>query len=51
MPQAQLTPASLAELLQNMDRPTLLDKALAAKKMQKLEATHEIVAACEEFCQ
>lgn len=50
MPQAQLTPAALAELLQHMDRQTLLDKALAAKKMQKLEATQEIVAACEEFC-
>lgn len=51
VPQNQLTPAYLAELLQNMDRATLLEKALAAKKMQKLEATQSIVAACEELCQ
>jgi UDP-N-acetylglucosamine--N-acetylmuramyl-(pentapeptide) pyrophosphoryl-undecaprenol N-acetylglucosamine transferase len=50
VPQGQLTPASLAELLQKMDRPMLLEKAQAAKTMQKLEATQEIVAACEEFC-
>ena len=51
VPQARLTPAYLAELLQNMDRATLLNKALEAKKMQKLEATQNIVAACEELCQ
>ena len=51
VPQGQLTPASLAELLQMMDRPLLLEKAQAAKKMQKLEATQTIVAACEELCQ
>jgi UDP-N-acetylglucosamine--N-acetylmuramyl-(pentapeptide) pyrophosphoryl-undecaprenol N-acetylglucosamine transferase len=51
VPQGQLTPASLAELLQKMDRPLLLEKARAAKKMQKLEATQTIVAACEELCQ
>lgn len=51
VPQGQLTPASLADLLQNMDRPSLLEKALAAKKMEKLEATRDIVAACEELIQ
>lgn len=51
VPQGQLTPATLAELLQGMDRATLLEKAQAAKKMQKLEATQNIVAACEELCQ
>jgi len=51
VPQARLTPAYLAELLQNMDRTTLMSKALEAKKMQKLEATQNIVAACEELCQ
>ena len=51
VPQEQLTPAALAELLQKMDRPLLLEKARAAKKMQKLEATQSIVAACEELCQ
>ncbi|PKO60627.1 MAG: undecaprenyldiphospho-muramoylpentapeptide beta-N-acetylglucosaminyltransferase [Betaproteobacteria bacterium HGW-Betaproteobacteria-18] len=51
VPQGQLTPATLAELLQGMDRATLLEKAQAAKKMQKLEATQNIVAACEELGQ
>ena len=51
VPQGQLTPTSLAELLQKMDRPMLLAKALAAKKMQKLEATESIVAVCEELSQ
>jgi UDP-N-acetylglucosamine--N-acetylmuramyl-(pentapeptide) pyrophosphoryl-undecaprenol N-acetylglucosamine transferase len=49
MPQAQLTPAGLAAVLQKTERSTLLVKGLAAKKMQKLEATQCIVAACEEL--
>ena len=49
LPQAQLTPTGLAELLQKMERLTLLDNGLAAKKMQKIEATQQIVAACEEL--
>ena len=51
VPQANLSPAYLADFLQKMDRATLLGKAQAAKKMQKLEATPSIVAACEELCQ
>ena len=51
MPQASLSPAYLAELLQKIDRASLLEKAQEAKKMQKLEATQNIVAACEELCQ
>ena len=47
--QAHLTPTMLADLLLNMKRTTLLDKALQAKKVQKLEATQSIVAACEEL--
>lgn len=47
--QAQLTPQYLANLLQNMQRSVLMDKALEAKKMQKLEATEQIVTACEEL--
>ena len=47
VPQSRLTPQSLAELLQKLDRPMLLEKALAAKKLQKLEATQSIVEACE----
>jgi UDP-N-acetylglucosamine--N-acetylmuramyl-(pentapeptide) pyrophosphoryl-undecaprenol N-acetylglucosamine transferase len=49
LPQAQLTPTGLAEMLQKTERSTLLIKGLAAKKMQKLEATQRIVAACEEL--
>lgn len=49
MPQAQLTSACLAEMLQKTERLTLLEKGLAAKRMQKLEATQCIVAACEEL--
>ena len=47
--QAQLTPQYLANMLQNMQRSVLMDKALKAKTMQKLEATEQIVAACEEL--
>jgi UDP-N-acetylglucosamine--N-acetylmuramyl-(pentapeptide) pyrophosphoryl-undecaprenol N-acetylglucosamine transferase len=49
LPQAQLTPVGLAEMLQKTERLTLLSKGLAAKNMQKLEATQRIVAACEEL--
>lgn len=50
VPQGQLTPASLAAQLKSLDRTGLLQKAQAAKQMQKLEATPSIVAACEELC-
>ena len=39
--------AALAQLLQDMDRGELLRRALAAKKMQKTQATADLVAACE----
>ena len=47
--QADLTPEALMQLLQKMERPALLQRALKAKFMQKLTATREIVAACEEL--
>jgi UDP-N-acetylglucosamine--N-acetylmuramyl-(pentapeptide) pyrophosphoryl-undecaprenol N-acetylglucosamine transferase len=47
--QRDLTPEGLAEMLQNMERQTLMDKALKAKNMQKIAATREVVAACEEL--
>ena len=47
VPQGQFTPGSLAELLQKLDRPMLLEKALAARKLRKLEATQSLVEACE----
>lgn len=48
-PQRDLSPAWLAEFLQKIDRPALLERAQAAKKIQKLEAVEQIVAACEEL--
>ena len=45
--QRELTPESLAALLQKLDRSELLQRAVAAKKLQKTEATEQMVAACE----
>lgn len=47
--QADLTPQGLAEMISKWERPALVQKALAAKKMQKTQATREVVAACEEL--
>ena len=47
--QRNLTPEGLAEMLQNTERPALMQRALEAKKMQKTEATHAVVSACEEL--
>ncbi|MDP3751215.1 MAG: undecaprenyldiphospho-muramoylpentapeptide beta-N-acetylglucosaminyltransferase [Polaromonas sp.] len=49
MPQAELTANSLSEMLQKTERSALLERALQAKTMQKLDATAEVVAACEEL--
>lgn len=46
--QSQLTPASLAEMLLNIERSILINKGLESNKLQKIEATDCIVAACEE---
>lgn len=45
--QKDLTPESLAALLQKLDRSELLHKAIAAKRMEKTQATEQMVAACE----
>lgn len=47
--QQDLSAQKLAEMLQNMQRSTLLNVAIKAKTMQKMNATHEVVAACEEL--
>jgi UDP-N-acetylglucosamine--N-acetylmuramyl-(pentapeptide) pyrophosphoryl-undecaprenol N-acetylglucosamine transferase len=47
LPQSELSPDRLARMLQKMERTTLMNKALEAKKMQKLNATDAVVAACE----
>jgi UDP-N-acetylglucosamine--N-acetylmuramyl-(pentapeptide) pyrophosphoryl-undecaprenol N-acetylglucosamine transferase len=49
MPQSELTPERLANFITNTDRSALLQRALAAKKMQQLRATDAVVAACEEL--
>jgi UDP-N-acetylglucosamine--N-acetylmuramyl-(pentapeptide) pyrophosphoryl-undecaprenol N-acetylglucosamine transferase len=47
--QRDLTPEWLAELIQNTSREELIRRALAAKRMAKIRATEEVVAACEEL--
>ena len=47
--QRDLSPEWLADLIQNTDRAELVRRALAAKNMQKTNATAEVVAACEEL--
>lgn len=49
--QRDLTPGGLAQMLQNMERSALSQRAQNAKKMQKTEATAAVVAACEELAQ
>ncbi len=50
LPQAELTPASLAGLLQKTERPALIKRGLQAKTLEKTGATAAVVAACEELC-
>ncbi|WP_428002502.1 undecaprenyldiphospho-muramoylpentapeptide beta-N-acetylglucosaminyltransferase [Acidovorax sp.] len=49
VPQLELTAQGLAAVLRNTERPELLHRATEAKKMQKTNATHEVVTACEEL--
>ena len=50
IPQRELTPQMLADMLQKTERTALVSRGLEAKKMQKLDATAAVVAACEELC-
>jgi UDP-N-acetylglucosamine--N-acetylmuramyl-(pentapeptide) pyrophosphoryl-undecaprenol N-acetylglucosamine transferase len=45
--QKELTARLLADMLQKTERLTLVNIALQAKKMQKIDATAQLVAACE----
>lgn len=47
--QRDLSAAALAQMLQNMERATLLARAQQAQTMQKTQATAAVVAACEEL--
>lgn len=49
VPQRELTPEFLADMLKKTGRAALLQRAVQAKKMQKTNATAEVVAACEEL--
>jgi UDP-N-acetylglucosamine--N-acetylmuramyl-(pentapeptide) pyrophosphoryl-undecaprenol N-acetylglucosamine transferase len=49
LPQAEMTPQVLADMLQKTERSELVACGLAAKKMQQLRATEAVVAACEEL--
>ncbi len=48
-PQSELSPEWLADMLLNVERTALVSCGLEAKKLQKIEATDKIVAACEEL--
>ena len=47
--QCDLTPEKLAMMLQKTERTALVQCALRAKAMQKIDATAQLVAACEEL--
>ena len=47
--QRDLTPEKLAAMLQKTERTALVERALRAKTMQKIEATARVVAVCEEL--
>ncbi len=47
--QRDLTPQWLADLIQNTPREELVRRAEAAKRMEKTQATEQVVAACEEL--
>jgi UDP-N-acetylglucosamine--N-acetylmuramyl-(pentapeptide) pyrophosphoryl-undecaprenol N-acetylglucosamine transferase len=47
--QRDLTPSILATMLQNTQRPALIQAAIQAKTLQKTDATARVVAACEEL--
>ncbi len=51
LPQTELTPEKLSEMLQKTERLTLVRRALQAKTLQKSEATAQVVTACEELTQ
>ncbi len=49
LPQKDMTPERLADLLQNTGRSTLLHWAERAHGLARLDATEQVVAACEEL--
>jgi UDP-N-acetylglucosamine--N-acetylmuramyl-(pentapeptide) pyrophosphoryl-undecaprenol N-acetylglucosamine transferase len=49
LPQTQMSPERISELLQQTDRAALLECAMAARKLEKLDASRQIADACEEL--
>ncbi len=49
LPQKDMTPERLADLLQNTGRDTLLHWAAQAHQLARTDATEQVVAACEEL--
>ena len=47
--QRELTPEGLADMLQKTERAALLECAIQAKRLQKIHAVEDVVAACEEL--
>ena len=47
--QRDLTPSILAEILKKTERTVLVQRALNAKAMEKIDATARVVTACEEL--
>ena len=50
IPQSELTPRVLADMLQKTERSMLFSRGLQAQKLRKILATDAVVAACEELC-
>jgi len=51
LPQAELTPQRLAELLGGLDRPRLLEMAQKARALGKPDAAHVVAERCMELAQ
>ena len=49
LPQSELHAQTLAELIMQLDRTKLLQKAQAAKGLQQTQATERVVQACQEL--
>jgi UDP-N-acetylglucosamine--N-acetylmuramyl-(pentapeptide) pyrophosphoryl-undecaprenol N-acetylglucosamine transferase len=49
VPQTELTPASLAQKLQTLQREQLMEMAGKAKQMEKTNAVAAVVSACEQL--
>ncbi|MEZ5645816.1 MAG: undecaprenyldiphospho-muramoylpentapeptide beta-N-acetylglucosaminyltransferase [Burkholderiaceae bacterium] len=49
VPQGELTPASLADRLRQLQRTQLMEMAVKAKQMEKTQAVEAVVKACEQL--